>query len=237
VGLVFVAIYALLGTSLPASPALPALTAQSDQSRPKTRLFPAQDLGLLEAPDRDQWQKPDLIMDKLKIADGASVADLGAGSGYFTIRLARRVGPTGIVYAQDIQEVLIEFIGRRVQRENLPWVKTGLGTPTDPRLPSGLDAVLIVNAYREMDDPARPEVIITLLRNAAQSLNPQGCLGVVDWLPGSGGPGPEPDERVAPEEVIMAAGAAGMKLLAREDIPPFVYLLVFGKDTSRCAVP
>jgi SAM-dependent methyltransferase len=191
---------------------------------------------LLEAPDRDQWQKPDLIMDKLKIADGASVADLGAGSGWFTLHLARRVGPNGVVYAQDVQRVMIEFIGRRVARENLPWVKTVLGTPTDPRLPPGLDVILIVNAYREMDDPARPDVIIALLENLARSLNAQGCLGIVDFLPGSGGPGPPPDERVAAEEVIMTANAARLKLLSREPIPPFVYLLVFGKDISRCAV-
>jgi SAM-dependent methyltransferase len=205
------------------------------QTRPRPRLFRAQDLGLLEAPDRDQWQKPDLIMDKLKIADGASVADLGAGGGWFTLHLARRVGPNGVVYAEDVQRVMIEFIGRRVARENLPWVKTVLGTPTDPRLPPGLDAILIVNGYREMDDPARPDVIITLLENLARSLNPQGCLGVVDFLPGSGGPGPPPDERVAADEVIMAASAARLTLLSREPIPPFVYLLVFGTDISRCA--
>lgn len=234
----FICLVVACATALgqPGLGALPVLTAaQSEQPRLKAKLFPPQDLGLIEAPDRDQWQKPDLIMDKLKIADGSSVGELGAGGGWFTIRLARRVGPNGVVYAQDIQQVLVEFIGRRVQRENLPWVKTVLGTPTDPRLPPGLDAVLIAYAYREMDDPARPDVIITLLGNASRSLSPQGCLGVVDFLPGSGGPGPAPHERVAPEEVIRTAGAAGMKLLARETIPPFVYLLVFGKDTSRCA--
>jgi predicted methyltransferase len=215
-------------------PALPALPALSAQERP--RLFPPQDLGLIEPPDRDQWQKPDLIMDKLKIADGSSVGELGAGGGWFTMKLARRVGPNGVVYAQDIQPLLVEFIGRRVQRENLPWVKTVLGTPTDPRLPPGLDAILIAYAYREMDDPARPEAIVTLFANAARSLGPQGCLGVVEFLPGSGGPGPEPHERVAREEVTTTAAAAGMKLLARETMPPFVYLLIFGKDTSRCAV-
>jgi predicted methyltransferase len=86
-----------------------------------------------------------------------------------------------------------------------------------------------------MDDPERPKDIVTLFANAARSLGPQGCLGVVDFLPGSGGPGPEPQERVTPEEVIKTASAAGLNLLARDTIQPFVYLLVFGKETSRCA--
>jgi predicted methyltransferase len=219
--------------ALPALPGLPALPALFAQERP--RLFDPQDLGLIEAPDRAQWQKPDLIMDKLRIADGSSVGEVGAGGGWFTIRLARRVGPNGIVYAEDIQPVFVEFIGRRVQRENLPWVKPLLGTPTDPHLPPKLDAVLIAFGYREMDEPARPDDIITLFANIARSLTPQGCFGVVDFLPGSGGPGPEPHERVAPEEVIKTASAAGLNLVVRETIPPFVYLLVFGKDTSRCA--
>ena len=79
---------------LPAQ-AQPATPAAKAQERPP--LFPAQDLGLIEAPDRAEWQKPDLIMDKLRIADGSSIGEVGAGGGWFTIRLARRVGPNGVV--------------------------------------------------------------------------------------------------------------------------------------------
>jgi predicted methyltransferase len=174
-------------------------------------------------------------MDKLRIADGSSIGEVGAGGGWFTIRLARRVGPNGVVYAEDIQQPMVDLMGRHVARENLPWIKPLLGTRTDPRLPPKLDAVLIAFGYREMDDPTLPKDIITLFANAARSLAPQGCLGVVDFLPGSGGPGPEPQERVSPEEVIKSASEAGLNLLSRETIPPFVYLLVFGKETSRCA--
>src|SRR5688572_19124290 len=109
------------------------LTAAA-QERP--RLFRSQDLGLIEPPDRVEWQKPDLIMDKLKIADGSAVGEVGVAGGWFTMQLARRVGPNGVVYAEDIQPVFLEFIDRRAQRENLRWVKTVLGTETDPRLPT-----------------------------------------------------------------------------------------------------
>src|SRR5260221_8263041 len=214
----------------PASPAQPASSPSrssrarpAQQTRPKGRLFPPQDLGLLEPPDRDEWSKPDLIMDDLLIADGSVVADLGAGGGWFTINLARRVGPNGLVLAEDIQPLMIEAIGRRVQREGLSNVQTVLGTASDPKLPPGfLDTVLIAGAYHEMDDPARPEVILTLLSNVAGSLNPQGRVGVVDFLPGGGGPGPSPEERVDTEAAIKAASAAGLRLQVHEQVPPFL---------------
>ncbi len=214
----------------PAKPALPAPPAQ-----PPKRLFPPLSLGLLEAPDREEWTKPDLIMDALGIADGGAVADLGAGGGWFTARLARRVGPNGVVYAEDVQQLMIEAINLRVQNEGLNNVRTILGTTTDPRLPPGLDAVLIVDAYHEMDEPAHPDYIVTFLRNVAAALKPQGRLGVVDFLAGGGGPGPAAEDRVSAESVIASAQAAGFRLQSRETIPPFQFLLVFTAVSSPAA--
>jgi predicted methyltransferase len=176
-------------------------------------------------------------MDALKIGEGDKVADLGAGGGWFTAQLARRVWPTGLVYAQDIQPIMLEAIGRRVQREGLNNVRTVLGTPTDPKLPSGLDAVLIVDAYHEMDDPARPDVILTFLQNVARALKPHGRVGIVDFLPGGGGPGPQADERVDPEEVVRTLEKAGFTLQSREPVPPFQFLLVFGKAAPATRRP
>ena len=198
----------------------------------KGRLFQAQDLGLLESPDRDQWQKPDQIMDALGVAEGNVVAELGAAGGWFTQQLARRVGPNGVVYAEDIQPAMLEAISRRMRNENLANVKTVLGTANDPRLPVGIDAILISDAFHEMDEPSDPMLVVGLLKNAAQSLKPQGRLGVVDWTPGDGGPGPAANQRANPDVVIAKARAAGLQLLQREDIPPFVYLLVFGRTPS-----
>src|SRR5689334_15680398 len=131
----------------PLAMAIAVLTLAGQAVRAQhARLFPPQDLGQLEGPDREVWQRPDQIMDALEIADGSAVADLGAGGGWFTIRLARRVGPNGVVWAEDIQPEMIESIKRRVQREQLRNVNPQLGTPLDPRLPPrALDAVLTVD--------------------------------------------------------------------------------------------
>jgi predicted methyltransferase len=169
-------------------------------------------------------------MDDLNIAEGAVVADLGAGGGWFSTRLARRVGANGLVYAEDVQAQMLEAIRRRAQRENLYNIRTVLGTASDPMLPSGIDAILIVGAYHEMACAVGPtcEDPVRLLRNVAQSLKPQGRLGIVDFTPGDGGPGPARDERVDADAVIRAAETAGLRLLNRETFQ-FQFLLVFGK--------
>jgi ubiquinone/menaquinone biosynthesis C-methylase UbiE len=186
------------------------------------RLFPPENLGLLEGPDRDAWQRPDQIMDALRIGDGSTVADLGAGSGWFTVRLARRVGPNGMVYAEDIQRQMIDAIQRRVARENLAKrVKLVLGEPNDPKLPEHVDAVLIVEAYHEMDQP------VVLLKNVARYLNPGGRIGIVEFTREGGGPGPAMEDRVDPERVIRDAEAAGLVLESREHFLRYEYMLVF----------
>jgi len=226
-------------TSLPDLPDLPDLRGgagqQSRPAQPKPKLFEPQDLGLLEGPDREDWQKPDLIMDALRIAEGSIVADLGAGGGWFSVRLARRVGPRGRVYAEDIQLQMIDAIKGRVERENLTNLVTVMGTADDPRLPPGVDAALIVGSFHEMqfDEAGKRRDPVVLLQNVARSLKPQGRLGVVDFLPGSGGPGPDADQRVDPQSVIRAAAEAGLVFISRDDVPPFEYLLIFGRSGSN----
>jgi ubiquinone/menaquinone biosynthesis C-methylase UbiE len=190
------------------------------------RLFPPEHLGLLEGPDRDAWQQPDKIMDALGIAEGSVVADLGAGGGWFTVRLARRVGPNGRVYAEDVQRQMIESIARRVNRENLRNVTTILGTASDARLPAPVDAVLIVGVYNEMAEP------VALLRNVAAALEPNGRIGIVDFKRDGLGPGPALEERADPERVIADAAAAGLRLIKRETFLRYQYMLVFGKAAT-----
>ena len=197
------------------APALPA--AQH------TRLFRPEDLGELEPPDRGEWQQPNRIMDALGVGDASVVVDLGAGSGWFTIQLAGRVGPNGHVFAEDIQRPMIQAIKIRVDRIGLKNVTTVLGTSNDPRLPVAVDAVLIVDAYHEMEQP------VALLRNVATKLKPTGRIGIVDFKKDGGGPGPAMEERVEPEAVIRDAQAAGLVLRSRENFLKYQYMLVFEK--------
>jgi len=201
-----------------------SIAAQQARGR---RLFSPEDLGVLEGPDRDAWQKPDLIMDALGIGEGSVVADLGAGGGWFTVRLARRVGPNGTVFAQDAQSLMLEAIKRRVGREGLRNVEYVQGSFVDPRLPAGrFDAVLIVDTYHELANP------IELLRNVRASLNPTGRIGIVDFTLEGGGPGPPLNQRKSEESVIREAQQAGLRVVNRvnrESFLEFQYILILGK--------
>ena len=219
-----------LAVALTLAVTLSSAGVASQQAKTKARLFAPEELGLLEGPDRDEWQQPDQVMDHLEIAEGARVADIGAGGGWFTIRLARRVGPNGVVYAEDIQPQMIESIDRRVKRELLTHVKTILGTPSDPNLPAGLDAVLMVDTYPQIAD----RDATALLKRIAQALGPNGKLGIVDFKPdGSGGPGPPLEERVSPDVVKAHAAAAGLTLRSHEKFLRYQYLLIFVKAEGR----
>ena len=160
-------------------------------------------------------------MDALLIAEGSVVADLGAGGGWFTMRLANRVGPNGIIYAEDVQPQMIESITRRTARANVRNVRTVLGTSSDPRLPAPVDAVLIVDAYHEMEQP------VVMLGNVARALKPAGRLGIVEFKKDGWGPGPPMDERMDPERIVRDAQAAGLRLLSRETFLRYQYMLVF----------
>jgi SAM-dependent methyltransferase len=201
---------------------VPQASPQPRSSPGRPQLFRPEDLPLLEGPDRVLWQKPELVMDLLNIADGSTVADIGAGAGWFTIRLARRVGPNGTVYAQDLQREMVIAIGRRVKRENLRNVTVVQGEEDSLHLPQrALDAVLLVDVYPEVKDPVR------FLRSLAASLRPSGRIGIINYKPGSGGPGPEPGERVASGVVEEDARTAKLHVVSTTDLR-YQYLVVIG---------
>ena len=209
------------------APIVLALLASPEAQRPTHgRLFPPEDLGILESPDRDDWQEPERIMDALLIADGSRVADLGAGGGWFTIRLAKRVGPNGRVYAEDVQSEMIVSIRQRVANQQLTNVETILGETRNPRLPANLNAVLIVDTYTQFD----PDVRVPVLRYVVQALAPDGRLGIVDFKrDGVGGPGPPLEDRLDPNVIRADAEQAGLRLISEETLLRYQYLLIFGR--------
>ena len=163
----------------------------------------AGDLSIFESPGRDQRLQINRVMKILGIAPGKAVADIGAGSGWFTVRAARRVTVSGIVYAIDINPEAIRHIDARAQKENLHNVKTILGQPDNPVLPGKVDAVLLLKTYHEVAEP------IALLRNLRSSLNPGAKVGVIDRN-GNG-----EDHGIAAEVVIREANKAGYQLVKR----------------------
>ena len=135
----------------------------------------AGDLSIFEEPGRDQRLQIDRVMDLLHLKPGSTVADIGAGSGWFSVRAARRVGPKGRVIAEDINPKAIAYIQQRTQREHLANIVTVLGTPDDPKLtPGSLDAALMLKVYHEI---AHPPLVLANLRAA---LKPGARFGIID---------------------------------------------------------
>jgi SAM-dependent methyltransferase len=133
------------------------------------------DLSIFEYPDRDKKLQIDRVMDLLHITSGKTVADIGAGSGWFTVRAARRVGSGGMVLAEDINPKATQYIDERAKKEKLGNIHTVLGVPDDARLPpSSVDAVLMLKVYHEI---ARPIPFMQALR---ASLRPGARVGIID---------------------------------------------------------
>ncbi len=152
-----------------------AQTGGSAQTQRPTSTPYAGDLSIFETPDRDKKLEIDRVMDLLKITPGKTVADIGAGSGWFTVRAARRVGAGGMVIAEDINPRAIEHIDDRAKKEQLGNVRTLLGTPDDPKLsPASVDAVLLLKVYHEIAHP------VPFMRDVRAALRPGARVGVID---------------------------------------------------------
>jgi SAM-dependent methyltransferase len=149
-------------------------TLQEAAPRPTSTPYSG-DLSIFEYPDRDKKLQIDRVMDLLGITQGKNVADIGAGSGWFTVRASRRVGPTGSVIAEDINPLAVEYIGKRVLKENLTNVRTVLGGADDPRLPSGsVDAVLLLKVYHEIAHP------VPTMKVLQKALRLGAKVGIID---------------------------------------------------------
>ena len=184
---------------------LKALAQQAPPQRATSAPY-AGDLSIFEYPDRDKKLQIERVMDLLGITQGKSVADLGAGSGWFTVRAARRVGSAGTVFAEDINPEAVKYIDARAKKENLANVRTVLGTPDDPKLPeASVDALLMLKVYHEI---ARPVPVMKMLRG---SLKAGAKVGIIDRN-GSG-----TDHGLNREIVEKEMGEAGYKLLAKYD--------------------
>jgi len=185
--------------------------------------------------ERDAWQHPEQVMDALAVKPGSAVADVGCGRGYFTFKLASRVGPSGKVYAEDLQDDEIAGIRREAKEKGLVQIEAITGTDDDPHLPTGsLDVVLIVDAFHEMH---QYDAMLAVIYRA---LKPGGLLALID---GKADPGKSREDYYSrhrmPEEIERQdAERNGFHFLREE--PGFVrpepkkeyYFLIFAKPRS-----
>ena len=174
---------------------------------------------VFDDPARDRWQKPDEVIAALAFAPDATVADIGAGTGYFAARLARAL-PKGRVYAVDIEPDMVRYLGERARRERLPNLQAVLGKPDDPQLPEAVDGVLIVDTYHHIVDR------IAYFERLCARLKPGGQVAIVDFTLESP-VGPPRNARIAAQQVREEMQRAGYALAAQHDFLPHQYFLVF----------
>jgi protein-L-isoaspartate O-methyltransferase len=176
----------------------------------------------LERTEREEEEQPTRALEIMNVAPGSTVADIGAGSGYFTARLARLVGPSGRVYATDIQRGMLDLIERRVARDGLGNVTVILGEPSNPKLPAAsIDMALMVDVYHELSAPQ------TVLGHIRQALKPNGRLVLVEYK------GEDPAIPILPSHKMTVAQAKleleseGFVLAKADSSLPRQHVLVF----------
>jgi len=194
----------LIGCGKPAEHELPP---GADQHHPATMVHRFDDAErwakVFDDPGRDAWQHPDDVVAALGLTPNMSVADVGAGTGYFTVRLARAV-PDGHVIATDIEPDMVRYLGDRARREQLANVRAVLATGDDPRLePSSVDRILIVDVWHHVADRG------AYAKGLAAALRPGGQVAIVDFTQ-EATHGPPREHRLRPDAIITDLQGAGL---------------------------
>ncbi|MGH8007894.1 MAG: class I SAM-dependent methyltransferase, partial [Candidatus Binatia bacterium] len=188
-------------------------------------------LALFEEPQRDEWQQPDAVIQALKLKPGQVVADIGASSGYFSLRLARAIGPQGTVFALDFAANTIDYLRQRVAKENVQNVQAILVPHHDPLLIDGsLDLAFLCNTYHHLEDRD------VYLRKLRKGLKPDGRVVIVDFYQRDGMPvGPPMDMRLSEETVQKELQGAGLNVVEKLTLLPYQYILIAQPTTAANA--
>jgi len=191
-------------------------------------LFSPEHAGWLVRPDREATEQPEKVLDALDIREGSTVADVGAGVGYFTWRLAKRVGPRGKVIAVEVQQRMLDLMAEDLQRRGITNVEMVLGGVRDPRLPEGsVDLALLVDVYHEFSEP---EAMMTGVR---RSLKPDGRLVLVEYR------GEDPSIPILPlhkmslEDVRSELEPLGFQFGQALEFLPTQHILIFRRGEGR----
>jgi SAM-dependent methyltransferase len=175
-------------------------------------------------PERDAWQKPHEVIQALKLAPDASVADIGSGTGYFAVRFAHRV-PKGSVYGVDSELDMVRYLTERAKREGLANLTVVAAKPNDPGIPSAVDLVILVDTYHHVPDRER------YFRNLQKSLKPGGRLAIIDFTMDSP-VGPPRSARIPADQVKKELGGAGYRLAQEHTFLPYQYFIEFVPATK-----
>lgn len=179
----------------------------------------------LDRSERVQEEEPDAALDAIALAPGSIVADVGAGSGYMTVKMAKRVGATGKVYANDIQPQMLTILRQRLEREKVPNVELVLGTMDDPKLPANtIDLILMVDVYHEFAEPQ------PMLRKMRDSLKTGGRLVLLEYRKEDPSIPIRPDHKMSVAEAKMEVEAEGFTLSKVDERLPRQHILVFTKN-------
>lgn len=200
--------------------------AQEVEQKKRGRLFPPERIEELEEPR--EWQKPEQIMEFLDLVEGNVVADIGTGTGFFALYFSDWVGKTGLVYAEDIQQEMVDYTAEKIADEGIENIKVVLGEPDDPGLPEdSLDLAMMANVYHEVENP------VALLRSIARSLKSDGRLIIIDWRTDRDSDiGPPMEERVPQDIVQSNAEEVGYYLVRHHPFLRHHYFLVFKKKPT-----
>jgi len=178
----------------------------------------------LSRPERVEEEEPDRALDVLKISKGAVVADVGAGSGYMTVKLSKRVGPTGMVYANDIQPEMLRLLGLRLRADKVTNVTLVQGEVDNPRLPAAtLDLELLVDVYHEFSAPQ------TMLKQLREALKPTGRLVLLEYRKEDPSIPIRPEHKMSVAEAKLELEAEGFSLSQVNESLPRQHILVFTK--------
>jgi ubiquinone/menaquinone biosynthesis C-methylase UbiE len=176
----------------------------------------------LDRAERVDEEEPDIAIDAIKIETGSTVADVGAGSGYMTVRMARKVGPTGKVYANDIQPEMLMLLRQRLAKEKITNVETVLGGVDDPKLPAEtLDLILMVDVYHEFQQPQ------AMLRHMRAALKPGGRLVLLEYRKEDPSIPIRLEHKMAVSEAKLEIEAEGFKLSKVDSVLPRQHILIF----------
>jgi ubiquinone/menaquinone biosynthesis C-methylase UbiE len=186
--------------------------------------FSQEQKGVLEPENANEarlnsLQPPGQVMDAIGIGPGMVVAEIGAGHGRYVVQIAVRVGETGKVYAEDIDERSLEHLEKRCKKWGLNHVEAVLGDVADPKLPEGqLDVIFVISAYHHFQDP------VALMRKARPSLKPDGVVAIGEWL-----------NATSPDQVEAQMKAAGFKLERTETFleKNNLYIYIFRVDEAQ----